>query len=243
MKTIFSRTAVITVFLLLAVLSEGSFLVAQEQAPAQTQPAVEEMTAEEFTQLLKGVWSFLKNEREEFEAAAASKSEFETTREHEQRILDRRRQYVANIIKYSRDQKFNTRKFHIYFKARLDDYNADKKVYTITSPNTIDAPYNIPTVRCVVPRNPYVALADSVRKGYRTSVLYLSFKPAFLWNTPREIAQTAKQDEPNVNFRILASIDIESNDGKAEAILAIIPSEMALVNNVTNQIFWERKRL
>ncbi len=239
----FSRLVGIFVVLILAAAIIPSLLSAQEEAPAQTQPGVEEMTAEDFTILLKTVWSFLKNEREEFEAAVASKSEFETTREYDQRTRDRRRQYVANILKYSRDQKLNTRTFNIYFKARLDHYNADKSVYTVTSHQTIDAPYNIPTVRCIVPRNPYLMLADSVRTGYRTSVMYLSFKPAFLWSSPREIAQTAKQDEPNVYFRVRVAIDIESNDGKAEARLVIVPSQMALVNKETNQVFWERTRL
>ena len=84
---------------------------------------------------------------------------------------DSRRQYIAKVMKYSRDQKLDQREFSVLFKATLGTYDADKEMYPISSPTVVDAPYNIPTVQCVIRKNPYVALADSIRKGYRTSVI------------------------------------------------------------------------
>lgn len=227
--------------LLIAVSVAGSSrLMAQEQ-PAT--PAQESMTAEEFTNYLKTIWSFLKAETEQYQAAIGTKSEFETTAEFEQRSVERRRQYLANITKYSQDQKIKGRTIVVYFKAILDSYDADKKIYSLRSGTVIDAPYNIPTVRCTVPKNPYVALADSIRVGYRTSVLHLTIEPQFQWQVARDAAQTAKQTEGSVFFELSLTVDIESNDGKSEAKLQIIPKQFSLVNKETNQVYLTRKIL
>lgn len=219
----------------------GSALAQTQQSSAGTQP--EAMNAEDFTNYLKTIWSFLKTETENFQAAVGTKSEFETTKEFEQRTVDRRRQYLANLVKYSQDQKLKERTIAISFKAVLDHYNADKQIYSLRSGTMIDAPYNIPTVRCVVPKNPFVALADSVRAGYRTSVLYLNIEPEYRWQVPRDAAQAAKQSEADVYFEVMVGIDIESNDGRSEAKLRIIPKQFSLVNKGTNQVYFTRKIL
>ena len=227
--------------LLVAIGFAGSpLLMAQEQPTA---PAQESMTAEEFTNYLKTIWSFLKAETEQYQTAVGTKSEFETTAEFEQRTVERRRQYLANITKYSQDQKIKGRNIVVYFKAILDSYDADKKIYSLRSATMIDAPYNIPTVRCTVPRNPFVALADSVRVGYRTSVLHLTIEPHFQWQVSRDIAQAAKQNEGSIFFELSLVVDIESNDGKSEAKLQIIPKQFSLVNKETNQVYLSRKVL
>ncbi len=199
------------------------------------------MTSEEFTNYLKTIWSFLKAETEQYQTEVGTKLEFETTKEFDQRAVDRRRQYLANLAKYSTDQKLKQRNIAISFKAVLEQYDADKNLYYLHSGTTIDAPYNIPTVRCVVPKNPYLALADSVRAGYRTSVLYLNLEPNFRWQTGRDVAQAAKQSEGDVYFKVVVTIDIESNDGRSEAKLGIIPKEFSLVNKGTNQVYLSRK--
>ncbi|MBE0558047.1 MAG: hypothetical protein IH628_12515, partial [Proteobacteria bacterium] len=86
------------VLLLVVALSGSSLLMAQQSSSG---PAEEPMTSEEFTNYLKTIWSFLKTQTEEYHTVVGTKSEFETTREFEQRSVDRRRQYLANIAKYS----------------------------------------------------------------------------------------------------------------------------------------------
>lgn len=228
------------VLLLAVALSGNSLLMAQEEPAA---PGGQSMTAEEFTNYLKTIWSFLKAETEQYQAAVGTKGEFETTKEFEQRSVERRRQYLANIMKYSQDQKVSGRVVVVYFKAILDSYDADRKVYSLHSGTVFDAPYNIPTVRCTVPKNPYVALADSVRAGYRTSVLHLTIEPEFQWQVAREIAQAAKQNEGGMFFELSVVVDIESNDGRSEAKLQIVPKQFSLVNKETNQVFLSRKIL
>lgn len=232
----------LALFILVVVvtLSGSSLLMAQESPAAPTE---EPMTAEAFTNYLKTIWSFLKAETDQYQADVGTKSEFETTKEFEQRSVERRRQYLANITKYSQDQKIKNRTVVVYFKAILDHYDADAKVYALHSGTVIDAPYNIPTVRCTVPKNPFVALADSVRAGYRTSVLYMTVGPAFQWQVSREVAQTAKQDEANIFFKLSVVVDIESNDGRSEAKIQIVPKQLSLVNKETNQVYLSRKVL
>jgi hypothetical protein len=222
----------------LVAFSGSSVLIAQETPSA---PAEESMTSEEFTNYLKQIWSFLKSETEDYQAAVGTKSEFETTREFQQRGIDRRRQYLANIAKYSKDQKLKERKVAVYFKTVLAEFDADKRIYSLRSGTMIDAPYNIPTVRCLVPKNPYVALADSVRAGYRTSVMFLNIDPEYRWQVSREVAQSAKQSEQYVFFKVSVIVDIESNDGRGEAELRIVPREFSLVNRDTEQVYLSRK--
>lgn len=239
MNRLLAHVVLLTVIVVIAI-SGSSLLLAQESTTA---PAEEPMTSEEFTNYLKTIWSYLKSETEQYQAEVGTKSEFETSQEFQQRAVDRRRQYLANIVKYSTDQKLKQRRIAISFKAILDQYDADKKIYALRSGTMIDAPYNIPTVRCVVPKNPYVALADSVRAGYRTSVLHLNIDPNFRWQVSRDVAQSAKQTEEDVFFKIIVIIDIESNDGRSEAKLQIIPKEFSLVNKGTNQVYLSRKVL
>lgn len=237
MNRLFAHSALFALILVVT-LCVNSTLLAQENA---ANPAEEPMTSEAFTDYLKAIWSFLKAETEQYQAEVGTKSEFETTKEFEQRTIDRRRQYLANIAKYSNEQKLKERSVSISFKALLDRYDADKKIYYLSSGTLIDAPYNIPTVRCVVPKNPYVALADSVRAGYRTSVLYLDLDPSFRWQAARDEAQAAKLSEQDVFFKVTIVIDIESNDGRSEAKLRILPKVFSLVNKGTNQVYLSRK--
>jgi hypothetical protein len=236
-----NRLLVHSVLLALAIilaLSGSSVVLAQQNPPS---PSEEPMTSEEFTNYLKTIWSFLKAETETYQSAVGTKTEFETTKEFEERSVNRRQQYLANIVKYSKDQKLKQRNIALSFKAVLVRYDADKKIYALQSATVIDAPYNIPTVRCVVPKNPYLALADSIRAGYRTSVLYLNIAPEYRWQVSRDVAQAAKQTEADVFFKATVTVDIESNDGKSEAKLYIVPKEFSLINKGTNQVYLSRK--
>ena len=209
-------------------------------APAQQQPrdTSDVMMPEQFTETLKQVWVFLKNEMDAYLLSIQSKDEFETASEYERRVTDSRRQYIAKVIKYSRDQKFDQREFSVLFKASLGVYDADKGMYPLSSPTVVDAPYNIPTVQCVIRKNPYVALADSIRKGYRTSSLFIDLPKSNKWQVSRDLARAAKADEDQIYFRVNTTIDIEKTDVKNQAILELVPKQLALINNKTNQVYW-----
>lgn len=212
-------------------------------APAQQQAATtpssdDVMTPEQFTETLKQVWSFLKAEMEKYQAAVQTRGEFETSSEYERRVTDLRRQYIAAVQKYSRDQQMDQRQYSVLFKAKLGAYDADKQMFPLTSTTIVDAPYNIPIVQCRIRKNSYVALADSIRKGYRTSSLYISLPKSNKWQVSRDMARSAKADEDQIYFRVKMMINIENTDRKEQAILELIAKELALVNNKTSKVYW-----
>lgn len=217
-----------------------SVAIAQETKEQQpSKPEVENITPEDFTQLLKQVWTFLKDETVKYSNATQGKSEFETTSDFNRKVTDFRGQYISNVIKFSREQKLPQRTFAIPFKATLNKYDADAQLYSLLSRGTIEAPYNIPTVQCVVPSNPYLALGDSIREGYRISTLFLNLKPDFKLQMVRDAAKAAKMDEGDIYFRVNAVIDIEASKDPSQAQLSVIPKRIELVNTKTNKIFWE----
>lgn len=209
-----------------------------QQTPSPPAPQEETMMPQDFTNLLKEIWSFLKTETEGYLASSASKGEFETAREFERRVTDSRQQALSRVIKFSRDQKLDQRVIAVLFKASLGSYDADKSVFGISSTTIIDAPYNIPSVQCQIRKNSYVHLADSIRSGYRTSSLYINLPKGHRWQVGRDLARTAKAEEENIYFRVKFMVDIEKSDLRKQAILELVPKELALVNNVTNKIFW-----
>jgi len=218
----------------------GAMGILATTAPAQQQAkdTTDVMMPEQFTETLKQVWTMLKNEMDSYLASIESKDEFETASEFERRVTDSRRQYIAKVVKYSRDQKLDKREFSVLFKASLGVYDADKEMYPLSSPTVVDAPYNIPTVQCVIRKNPYVALADSIRQGYRTSSLFVNLPKGNKWQVSRDLARAAKADEDQIYFRVKMTIDIEKADVKKQAILELVPKQLALVNNKTNQVYW-----
>lgn len=216
------------------------------QTPAQSTsppsaPPEETIEPTKFTETLKQIWSVLKGEMTTYIANVEKRNEFETSKEFERRVIDTKQQYLSMVIKFSRDQKLDQRIFGVLFKASLENYDADKQVYMISSPTVVEAPYNIPMVQCVIPNNPYVALADSIRSGYRTSSIYLKFKPKFQWKVAREVAQAAKGNAENVFFKVRFKVSIEYPDVKQPAMLGILPREILLINNKTNQVFWSQR--
>jgi hypothetical protein len=213
-------------------------LAAQQQQTPQN-PAEEVMTPAEFTNFLKQVWSFVKDQTDGYLTSIAKKEEFETAREFERRLADTRQQYVSTLIKYSRDNKLDQRSFAVLFKAELGTYDADKQLYMISSVTVVDAPYNIPTVLTTIRKNPYVYLADSIRAGYRTSSLYIKLPKGNRWQVGRDLARSAKAEEENIFFRAKLMIDIENPNLKEQrAVLELIPRELAFVNHATSKVFW-----
>jgi len=208
----------------------------QQQQPASESEDV--LMPEQFTEILKQVWSTLKNEMEDYQNSIATKGEFETSREYDRRLIDAKRQYLEKVAKYSRDQKLDQRVFSILFKAKLGTYDADKQMFTLSSPTVVDAPYNIPSVQCVIRKNAYIALADSIRKGYRISSLYVHLPRGNKWKVSRDIAREAKNDEDNLFFRVKMMVNIVRPDVRTQAILELVPKELALYNNQTKKVYW-----
>jgi len=212
----------------------------RSQQTAANPLSEDNLSPAEFSPILKEAWTFLKEETDNYQKAIGEKSEFETTTEFEKKIVEARQQYLAKILKYMKDKKFNQRVFGVLFKASLVHYDADNQLYAVTCPSVVDAPYNIPSILTEVPRNTYVALADSIKRGYRTSSIYLKFTPSFRWRVGRDIAKAAKDDEGDVFFKVRFKVQMGKGAGNKEARFSVVPQQILLVNQKTNTTYWQQ---
>jgi len=212
----------------------------RSQQTAASPLSEDNLTPSEFTTILKEAWTFLKDETDNYQKTIGEKSEFETTAEFEKHIVEARQQYLAKIVKYMKDKKFDQRVFGVLLKASLVHYDADNQLYAVSCPTVIDAPYNIPSILTEVPRNQYVALADSIKMGYRTSSIYLKFTPYFKWEVARDVAKTAKGDEGQVYFKVRFKVQMGQGEGKKEARFSVVPEQILLVNQKTNTTYWQQ---
>jgi hypothetical protein len=228
--------------LLLTLILTPALLSSQTtQAPSATPLPEDNIPPTEFTTIMKEAWSFLKDETDAYTKTVGKKTEFETTAEFEKRSIEARQQYLTKITKYMKDKKFDQRVIGVLLKAKLDKYDADNQIYSVSCPVDIEAPYNLPSVSTEVPVNNYVGLADSIKKGYRTSSIRLKFNPYFRWQVARDIAMTTKNDEADVTFKIRFKIELtgQGESGKG-ARFVVVPKQVMLMNQKTNTIYWEQ---
>ena len=210
------------------------------QATPATPLPEDNLTPAEFTAIMKEAWTFLKEESDNYTNAVGKKTEFETSAEFDKRSIEARQQYLTKITKYIKDKKFDQRVIGVLLKAGLEQYDADNQIYSVASPSTVDAPYNLPSVSTEIPPNNYVALSDSIRKGYRTSSIYLKFSPYFKWQVGRDIAKAARNDEASVFFKVRFKIDMGQGDTKRGARFVVVPKQIMLINQKSNTVYWEQ---
>jgi hypothetical protein len=222
------------VFAFLILAFPQCLLIAQQ--PADTQD--DYMKGEDFTRILKDEWSYLKDETDAYLAATAKKSEFETTKEFGERVARLKAAYINKINSHIAEKKFDRRVFGVLFKTSLVSYNADLQQYLIASSESIEAPYDIPTLHCTVPRNPYVVLTDSVNRGFRTSALRIKFPPKYRWNAPRDEAKMAKGDEANVYFLVRFVLDLRQEGIVKRASMKMIPTQISMISLPSHKIYW-----
>jgi hypothetical protein len=227
--------------LLLTLVLIPSLLSSQStQATPATALPEDNLSAADFTTILKEAWTFLKDETDNYSKTVGKKTEFETTAEFEKRTVDARQQYFAKVTKFIKDKKFDQRVIGVILKADLEQYDADNQVYNIACRSTIEAPYNLPAVSTEIFANGYVGLADTIKKGYRASSIHLKFNPYFRWQVARDIARSAKNDDANIFFKVRFRIDMGQGEMKKGARFAIVPKQVMLINQKTNTVYWEQ---
>jgi hypothetical protein len=209
---------------------------------AQVQQAVyqdEDTPSESFTILLKDEWSFLNDAVTQLKNEIGKKGEFETTPEFQTRVARSRDILQNKLDTHLKNTKLDRRVFGLWFKATLFSYNADTEIYSVKCATTVEAPYSIPTVDCLIPSNPYVDLADSIRGGYRTSSIFMKFNPDFEWKIGRNEAQSAKANESNIYFKIHFVVNLIQEGSTIHGQLKIIPKDIALINKSNNFVYWK----
>lgn len=223
--------------LFLAFLAPGVVL---GQVDAQQPPLNpdEYMKGEDFTRILKDEWSYLKDATDDYLASTKSKSEFETSKEYADRIARTKAALTAKINAHIQEKKYDKRVFGVLFKASLVSYDADLQQYLITCDESVEAPYDIPTVQCVVPKNPFVVLSDSVNRGFRTSALRVKIPKNYRWSVARDEAKAAKGDETNIYYQVRFVLDLRQEDMAKQAKLRIIPTQISMLNLSSHKVYW-----
>ncbi len=211
---------------------------------AQVQQAVyqdEDTSPESFTILLKNEWSYLSDNISQLKNETEKRSEFETTPEFQLREAHSHDSFQSKLNTHLKDTKLDHRVFGLWFKATLVSYNADEEIYSVKCSTTIEAPYSIPFVDCIVQPNSYIGLADSIRGGYRTSSIFMKFNPDFEWKVGRSEAKAAKGNESDVFFKIHFVVDLKYEGSTNHGQLKIIPKDIALMNRSNNYIYWKEE--
>ena len=211
---------------------------------AQVQQAVyqdEDTPPESFTILLKDEWTYLRDAVAQLKNETEQRSEFETTPEFQARVARSRDSLQSKLYSHLKDTKLDHRVFGLWFKATLVSYNADAEIYSVKCATTVEAPYSIPIVDCLVPSNPYIDLADSIRGGYRTSSIFMKFNPDFEWKVGRNEAQSAKGNQSNVFFKVHFVVNLMQEGSAIHGQLKIIPKDIALINRSNNYVYWREE--
>jgi hypothetical protein len=211
---------------------------------AQVQQAVyqdENTPSESFTILLKDEWAYLRDAVAQLKTATETRGEFETTPEFQTRVARSRDSLQSKLNTHLKETKLDHRIFGLWLKATLVSYNADAEIYSLKCETTIEAPYNIPTVDCLVPSNLFIDLADSIRGGYRTSRIFMKFNPDFKWKVGRNEAQSAKGNESNIFFKVHFVVSLTQEGSAIHGQLKIIPKDIALMDRNNNYVYWKEE--
>ena len=221
--------------LLSSLLTTASLLAQVQQAVYQD----EDTPPESFTILLKDEWAYLNDAVIQMKNETEIKGEFETTAEFQARVARSRDLLQNKLNAHLKETKLDRRAFGLWFKATLVSYNADEEIYTVKCATMIEALYSIPTVDCLIPPNPFVDLADSIRGGYRTSSIFMKFNPDYEWKIGRAEAQSAKANESNLYFKIHFVVNLVQEGSAIHGQLKIIPKDIALINRSNNYEYWK----
>jgi|WetSurMetagenome_2_1015567.scaffolds.fasta_scaffold150903_2 hypothetical protein len=230
MKKNFTIIASLFIFLTIA----GQ--IAQAQQPAFQD---DELTPELFSLILKDEWTYLRETTDQLIKETGNRDEFETTAEFHARAAKARQTFMDKLSGHIKDAKLEKRVFGVWFKTTLIKYDADAGVYAVKSPTTIEAPYEIPTVNCIVPDNSYVGLSDSIQGGYRQSRVYLKFEPEFKWTVARNEAVKAKQAESSLYFKVHFVLQLTLDNSINRGLIKIIPTDMLIENQANKYIFYK----
>jgi hypothetical protein len=220
-----------------------SFLTGIVQFAAAQQPSYQDddLSPDAFSLILKDEWVYLRDATEQLEKETGQRGEFETTAEFQTRSAQARKTFLVKLNGHIKEMKLDHRVLGVWFKATLISYDADAGIYTLKCQTTVQAPYDIPTVECSVPTNQYVGMSDSVKGGYRTPAIRLSFEPDFKWKAARNDAVAAKGSEQNIFFKVHFSLDITQDVYSSRTRMRIVPKDIILMNKANNNIFWKQE--
>jgi hypothetical protein len=224
----------ITVIFSLLVLLTGTVQLVKAQQPAFQD---DDLTPELFSRILKDEWTYMREVTDQLIKETGNRDEFETTLEFHARAAKARKAFLDKLNGHIKDTKLERRVLGVWFKATLVQYDADAGVYSVNSPTRVEAPYEIPTTGCVIPKNSYVGLSDSIQGGYRQSRIYLKFNPDFKWTVARNDAKKAKSSESDIYFKVNFVLKLTLDNSQNRGLIKIIPKEMLIMNQTDKFVY------
>ncbi|MBI2429722.1 MAG: hypothetical protein HYV29_13185 [Ignavibacteriales bacterium] len=196
------------------------------------------LTAEQCYDVIKTAWDGLKKLSEQYTEEIAVKNEFESSSEFSERIRKAKDQYINKVNKFAVDHKLNEKIFSVWMKAELVKYDADNQIYSIKSPTEIliQPKKNDIAVTCAT--NKYATIYEKNQKGYRRANLRLNTDPEFSWFVNKQTAQSAKNKEGAMYFKLWFSLNVGVNETENQIVLEIVPSRLALMDQNENFTYW-----
>ncbi len=196
------------------------------------------LNADQCYDLVKTVWDGLKKMSEEHQSVIAVKSEFETTTEFNDRVRKAKDQYINKVNKFSRENKLNEKVYSVWMKADLVKYDADNQVYSVTSPTNILVQPKKKEISVMCPPNKYLSIIEKNSKGYRFANLQLNTTPEFSWFVNKQTAQSAKDKENVMFFKVSFRFRIDVAEADNQILLTIVPTKIALMDQQENFTYW-----
>jgi hypothetical protein len=224
----------ITVIFSVLVLLTGTVQLVKAQQPAFQD---DELTPELFSLILKDEWTYLREATDQLIKETGNRDEFETTAEFHIRAAKSRKTFLEKLDGHIKENKLEKRVFGVWFKTTLVQYDADAGIYSLKSPTRVEAPYEIPTTVCVIPRNNYIGLSDSIQGGYRQSRIYLKFEPDFKWKVARNEAVKAKGNESAIYFKVHFVLSLSLDNTQNRGLINIIPKDIFIMNQTDKFVY------
>lgn len=221
---------------LLLVLFSFSSLYSQDIL--STYDAKTTLTSDQCFDIIKNVWDELKKISEDYTSQVAVKSEFESTAEFNDRVRKDKNQFVLKVLQFSEKNKLSTQEYSVWMKAELVKYDADKQVYSVKCPTQILVQPSKDDIAVACPVNKYVSIEEKDEKGYRRAFIQLKTDPEFSWFVNKITAQSAKNKEQRIFFKLSFSFNTLVNEKTNQIVLQLIPHKLALMDQSENFVYW-----
>lgn len=196
------------------------------------------LTEEQCYDVIKTAWDGLKKLSEQYSEEITAKNEFESSAEFAERTLKAKEQFVNKVSKFATDYKLNERTFSVWLKAELVKYDADNQIYSVKSPTEILIQPKKSDIVVTCAHNKYATIYEKNQKGYRRANLRLNTDPEFSWFVNKQTAQSAKNKEQTMYFKLWFALNVSVNETDNQIVLQIVPIRLALMDQNENFTYW-----
>lgn len=199
------------------------------------------LTEEQCYDVIKTAWDELKKLSEQYEEEVTIKNEFESTAEFAARKQKAKDQFVNKIRQFESNYKLTEKVFSVWFKAELVKYDADNQIYSVKSPTEILIQPQKSDIAVICAPNKYATIYEKNQKGYRRANLRLNTDPEFSWFVNKQTAQSAKNKEQAMYFKLWFALNVSVNETDNQIVLQIVPVKLALMDQNENFTYWSEE--